>query len=80
MRRQDFIANPRHVAPGENSNGFRAVTAAGDVTDSPIPKQCYNWGPNMNGERWAQFPDAASDAPVVVASKVGPSKRPGKGR
>lgn len=76
MRNQDFLANPKRVAQGSNSNGFRAVTAAGDVTENPMPRQHASYGPNVNGDDWKQFSDDVDATP----RQRGPSKRLGKGR
>ena len=74
MRNKDFIANPRHVAAGENSNGFRAVTAAGSVTENPMSDLMGNGG-NVNGDDWQGFKRTADATPAMT----GPSKR-AKGR
>jgi len=76
MRRKDFIANPQRVGSGENSNGFRAVTPAEDVTENPMPKQHCGYGPNVNGTRWSQFPCDTDVTPPMV----GRSKRVSKAR
>ena len=65
MRNKDFIAHPDRVAHGENSHGFRAVTAAENVTQNPMPRQSPSFGENMNGERFAQFPAGADYTPDV---------------
>lgn len=76
MRNPDFIASPQNVEGGENIHGFRAVTAAGNVRCNPLPRQDVHTGPNMNGDRWAQFPEGAD----YTMSARGVSKRLGKGR
>ena len=76
MRNPDFIANPCRVAKGENARGFRAVTAAENVTDNPLPRQDPKFGPNMNGDRWRGFPEDADYEPTMSC----PSKRLGRGR
>jgi hypothetical protein len=75
MRRQDFIANPRNVAKGENSNGFRAVAAAGSITENPM-SPIEGVGGNVNGDWWRAFPRDFDATPKMC----GPSKRLGRGR
>lgn len=63
------------VSEGENPNGFRAVTPNGTASDrGEGDNHQYNWGPNINGPRWA-MPEPEPAYALVGAIKPMPRGR-----
>ena len=74
-RNRDFIADPSRVTGGENSLGFRAVTAAETAKDDPMPVQGMP-GPAMNGAGWQRFPESVDARPKKWSVSGQPDRGP----